>query len=406
MLKYISLSNNKLSGPIPRELCDSGSLVEINLDGNMLSGTIEDVFDRCTNLSELVLVNNRISGSIPEYISELPLKVLDLQYNNFTGVIPVSLWNSENLMEFNAASNLLEVSLSWEISNDVALEKLDLSSNMLTRQIPKKIGNLTNIQILKLNSNFFDGIIPMEFGDCISLNTLDLGSNNLNGSIPEKIADLAQLQFLDLSHNNLSGPIPSKPSSYFHELTGSIPESLGYLSSLVRLNLSGNKLYGSVPTSFGNLNGLTHLDLSCNELDDNRLEGEVPRSGIFQNLLIISLTGNKDLCGKTMGSDCQILTFGKLALVGTVVGSVLVIAIIVFVLRWWIQRSNRQSDPKETEESKRNSISKQNRKSISDRSNNALMEHLSINLAMFEPSLRGKCYWRWWLSNCIQRYYA
>ncbi|KAH9667828.1 Leucine-rich repeat receptor protein kinase EMS1 [Citrus sinensis] len=498
MLKYISLSNNKLSGPIPRELCNSGSLVEINLDGNMLSGTIEDVFDRCTNLSELVLVNNRISGSIPEYISELPLKVFDLQYNNFTGVIPVSLWNSENLMEFNAASNLLEGSLSWEISNAVALEKLDLSSNMLTRQIPKKIGNLTNIQILKLNSNFFDGIIPMEFGDCISLNTLDLGSNNLNGSIPEKIADLNHGKF-DLSYNTLSGPIPevlgscvvvvylllnnnmlsgkipgslsrltnlttlnlfgnlltgSIPPEFgdslkvqglylgHNQLTGSIPESLGYLSGLVNgkaefiliMNLSNNffdgglpqslnnlpcltsvdfhlnKFTGEIPPELGNLVQLEYLDFSMNMLDghipeklcslpyllylnlaDNRLEGEVPRSGICQNLSIISLTGNKDLCEKIMGSDCQILTFGKLALVGIVVGSVLVIAIIVFVLRSWIQRSNRQSDPKETEESKQNSISEQNRKSISDRSSIALMEHLSINLAMFEPSLGGKC---------------
>ncbi|KDO40910.1 hypothetical protein CISIN_1g035768mg, partial [Citrus sinensis] len=127
-------------------------------------------------------------------------------------------------------------------------------------------------------------------------------------------------------------------------------------------------------------------------LADNRLEGEVPRSGICQNLSIMSLTGNKDLCGKIMGSDCKILTFGKLALVGIVVGSVLVIAIIVSVLWWWIQRSNRQSDPEETRESKRNSISDQNRKSISDRSSSALMEHLSINLAMFEPSLQKLTY--------------
>lgn len=40
-----------MSGSIPRELCNSESLVEINLDGNLLSGTIEDVFEPCTNLT-------------------------------------------------------------------------------------------------------------------------------------------------------------------------------------------------------------------------------------------------------------------------------------------------------------------------------------------------------------------
>ena len=52
-----------------------------------------------------------------------------------------------------------------------------------------------------------------------------------------------------------------------------------------------------------------------------------------------------------MGLDCQILTFSKLALVGTVVGSVLAIAIIVSML-WWIQRGNRQRDLEATDESK------------------------------------------------------
>ena len=61
----------------------------------------------------------------------------------------------------------------------------------------------------------------------------------------------------------------------------------------------------------------------------------MPINGICQNLSIVSVTRKRDLCGKNMGSDCQVLTFSKLAFVGTVVGSVLVIAIIVFVL-WWI----------------------------------------------------------------------
>ncbi|KAI3666321.1 hypothetical protein L1987_89177 [Smallanthus sonchifolius] len=128
--------------------------------------------------------------------------------------------------------------------------------------------------------------------------TLDLGNHNLNGPIPENLADLAQLQCLVLSHNNLSGSIPSKSSLSFSQVN--IPDlsyaqhrgvfdlsynsfkaciwerisflapslkGWGVLSSLVKLNLTSNKNFsGPVPTSFGNLKGLTHLDLSSNEL--------------------------------------------------------------------------------------------------------------------------------------------
>ncbi|GAY60006.1 hypothetical protein CUMW_198740 [Citrus unshiu] len=245
MLKYIRLSNNKLSCPIPRELCDSESLVEINLDGNMLSGTVEDVFDS----------NNRFSGSIPEYILELPLKILDLQYNNLTGLIPVSMWNSENLMEFNA-----------------------------TRRIPKEIGNLRSIQILKLNSNFFNGSIPMRLGDSTSLNILELGNNNLNGSIPEKIADLAQLQFLDLSYNNLSRPILSKHSSYFHEVN--IPD-LSYSHNYRKFDLSYNMLSGPIPKELGSCVVVVYLLLGNNMLSSN-----IPRSlSRLTNLTTLDLFG-------------------------------------------------------------------------------------------------------------------
>ncbi|RXI08435.1 hypothetical protein DVH24_022579 [Malus domestica] len=40
MLRLLSLSNNMLTGPIPEELCNAGSLAEIDLDSNFLSGTM------------------------------------------------------------------------------------------------------------------------------------------------------------------------------------------------------------------------------------------------------------------------------------------------------------------------------------------------------------------------------
>ncbi|CBI31817.3 unnamed protein product, partial [Vitis vinifera] len=514
MLNHVSLSNNLLSGSIPKELCNAESLMEIDLDSNFLSGGIDDTFLKCKNLTQLVLVNNQIVGSIPEYLSELPLMVLDLDSNNFTGSIPVSLWNLVSLMEFSAANNLLEGSLPPEIGNAVALERLVLSNNRLKGTIPREIGNLTSLSVLNLNLNLLEGIIPMELGDCISLTTLDLGNNLLNGSIPDRIADLAQLQLYDLSYNRLSGSIPEELGSCVvvvdlllsnnflsgeipislsrltnlttldlsgnlltgsiplklgyslklqglylgnNQLTGTIPESLGRLSSLVKLNLTGNQLSGSIPFSFGNLTGLTHFDLSSNELDglprslgnlsyltnldlhhnmftgeiptelgdlmqleyfdvsgnrlcgqipekicslvnllylnlaENRLEGSIPRSGVCQNLSKDSLAGNKDLCGRNLGLECQFKTFGRKSslvntwvLAGIVVGCTLITLTIAFGLRKWVIRNSRQSDTEEIEESKLNSSIDQNLYFLSS---SRSKEPLSINVAMFEQPL-------------------
>jgi Leucine-rich repeat (LRR) protein len=333
-LRVISSSSNMLSGEIPRELCNPVELMEIDLDGNFLAGDIEDVFLKCTNLSQLVLMNNQINGSIPEYLAELPLMVLDLDSNNFSGTIPLSLWNSLNLMEFSAANNFLEGSLPAEIGNAVQLERLVLSNNQLGGTIPKEIGNLTALSVLNLNSNLLEGNIPVELGHSVALTTLDLGNNQLCGSIPEKLADLVQLHCLVLSHNKLSGSIPSKPSLYFREasipdssffqhlgvfdlshnmLSGSIPEEMGNLMFVVDLLLNNNKLAGEMPGSLSRLTNLTTLDLSGNMLTgsippelvdssklqglylgNNQLTGTIPgRLGVLCSLVKLNLTGNQ-----------------------------------------------------------------------------------------------------------------
>jgi Leucine-rich repeat (LRR) protein len=307
--------------------------LEIDLDDNYLSGSIEKAFVNCKNLTQLVLMNNQIVGSIPNYLSELPLMVLDLDNNNFSGQIPSSLWNLSTLMEFSAANNQLEGSLPMEIGNAVILQRLVLSNNRLIGTIPKEIGSLSSLSVFNLNGNMLEGNIPSELGDCISLTTLDLGNNQLNGSIPDKLVKLSELQCLVLSHNNLSGSIPAKESSYFRQLTvpdlsfvqhlgvldlshnrlsGTIPDELGNCVVVVDLLLSNNMFSGSIPRSLSRLTNLTTLDLSGNllsgsiplELGDavtlqglylgqNQLSGAIPGSfGKLTRLVKLNLTGN------------------------------------------------------------------------------------------------------------------
>ena len=73
---------------------------------------------------------------------------------------------------------------------------------------------------------------------------------------------------------------------YLNLLSGSIPISFGNLNSLTMLNLSHNNLSGLIPIT------LTELNLSC-----NHLEGEVPTEGVFKKTTALSLEVKWQLCG-------------------------------------------------------------------------------------------------------------
>lgn len=71
-----------------------------------------------------------------------------------------------------------------------------------------------------------------------------------------------------------------------------IPETLSNLRGLNELDLSHNNLFGMIPESLGRLPFLQILNVSFNDLN-----GEVPQTGFFTNASVISLTGNRKLCG-------------------------------------------------------------------------------------------------------------
>ncbi|GER55596.1 receptor-like protein [Striga asiatica] len=87
----IDLSNNILSGDIPREMINLVELRTLNLSRNHLTGSIPDNIGNMNQLESLDFSMNSLSGNIPGSMSIMTsLNYLNLSYNHLTGRIPQS----------------------------------------------------------------------------------------------------------------------------------------------------------------------------------------------------------------------------------------------------------------------------------------------------------------------------
>lgn len=86
----LSLSQNSLTGTIPRELCQwLPFLVSIDLSQNKFTGPIPAELHNCTYLNILHLNGNQLTGEIPWQLTRLDrLKDLNVANNKLTGIIP------------------------------------------------------------------------------------------------------------------------------------------------------------------------------------------------------------------------------------------------------------------------------------------------------------------------------
>ncbi|KAK7380450.1 hypothetical protein VNO78_32961 [Psophocarpus tetragonolobus] len=89
LLKSIDLSNNILTGEIPKEIGYLFGLVSLNLSRNNLTGEIPSEMGSLRSLDFLDLSRNHLTGQIPTSLSEIDgLGKLDLSHNSLSGRIP------------------------------------------------------------------------------------------------------------------------------------------------------------------------------------------------------------------------------------------------------------------------------------------------------------------------------
>ncbi|KAK4487319.1 hypothetical protein RD792_006072 [Penstemon davidsonii] len=106
-LRFVSLENNSISGPIP-EFNRLTSLRSLFISSNQFSGEIPDnFFDNMGSLKKLDLARNKFSGKIPASLEKLGnLVQLSLENNEFSGPIPSI--GQQSLVEVNFSNNKLQ----------------------------------------------------------------------------------------------------------------------------------------------------------------------------------------------------------------------------------------------------------------------------------------------------------
>ena len=173
----------------------SGRVVSLELRGRLKDG---------------FAIPHGLTGSIPPELSNLgSLQTLDLGLNRLSDAIPPELGNLGSLQTLDLSSNSLFGPIPPELGNLGNLQALELGLNDLSGPIPPELGNLAHLRVLSLRRNDgLSGPIPPELGDLTNLQELVLRRNVLTGPIPPQLGDLGNLRRLDIAWNDLTGPIP------------------------------------------------------------------------------------------------------------------------------------------------------------------------------------------------------
>ncbi|KAL2322503.1 hypothetical protein Fmac_026882 [Flemingia macrophylla] len=317
----LDLSDTNVGGPFPGGiLCRLPNLSWVNLFNNSINETLTEEISLCGSLLHLDLSQNLLSGPLPRALPGLPrLRYLDLSGNNLSGPIPESYGSFPSLEVLSLVSNLLQGPIPPSLGNLTSLKMLNLSYNpFVPSLIPDTLGNLTNLQVLWLTQCNLVGLIPDTLGNLLHLQDLDLAlndlygpippsivrlttlrqielyNNSLSGDLPPGLGNLTNLRLLDASMNHLTGPIPHDLCSlpleslnlYENRFQGTLPPSIANSPYLYELRLFGNRLSGPLPQNLGSNSPLRWLDLSSNQFW-GPLPPTLCRMGALEELLVI-----------------------------------------------------------------------------------------------------------------------
>ncbi|XP_024042893.1 receptor-like protein EIX2 [Citrus clementina] len=280
---YLNLGSNSLRGSIPEAFQHMVSLKSLDLSDSELEGGIPKLFGKMCSLKKLGLSYNKLSGQFSQVIQNLScgcvensLEGLYLQYNDFTGPVPL-LRGFSSLKALKLPVNRLNGTIDKSLSQLSKLESLVLAWNSFTGVISETFfSNMSNLQMLDLNENSLTLKLSHDWVPPFQLKWLSLAFCKMGPHFPKWLQTQNQLVFLDISNVGISDSIPD----WFWDLS----------SKLSYFNLSNNHIKGKLPELSFRFNG-TRIGGTCIDVNSNHFEGPIPP--LPSNSLLLNLSKSK-----------------------------------------------------------------------------------------------------------------
>ncbi|QCE11948.1 LRR receptor-like serine/threonine-protein kinase FLS2 [Vigna unguiculata] len=198
-INALDLSNNQIQGEIPNWIWRFKSLVYLNLSNNFLTNMEGPFDDLNSNLYILDLHSNQLTGSVPTFTKYVVH--LDYSINKFS-TAPLNMDKYVPFVYFLSLSdNNFQGKITESFCNLSSLRLLDLSYNSFNGLIPKCLMRRNStLRVLNLAQNKLQGYVS----DTISITVVDKALQMKLIKIPTIFASL------DLSSNHFEGPIPEE----------------------------------------------------------------------------------------------------------------------------------------------------------------------------------------------------
>ncbi|XP_010917500.2 receptor protein kinase WSS1 [Elaeis guineensis] len=194
-LSVVWLQSNGFTGPIP-DLSELASLMDFRVRDNSLTGVVPPSLTSSATLKNVTLSNNKLQGPMPKFADGVAVDID--KGNQFCSKNPAEQCDPR-------VTTLLEVAEGFEYPMDLA-ESWQGNDPCKNWQGVTCAGQ--EIVVLNFANRHYNGTISSAIGNFASLQKLILSNNSLSGRIPDSLTKLQKLTLVDVTNNDLSGKVP------------------------------------------------------------------------------------------------------------------------------------------------------------------------------------------------------